>query len=188
MAEAARHGRNAYELLIEKGGDNPSNLLVLPYFTPTRTPYFDTEARGAILGLQLSTKKCEIIRALLEGLALEMRLNLDILEESGYKVNELRVIGGGAKSDIWNQLKADVLGKKITVLNITEAGCQGVAMLARAAHSQVSPIEITGKWVKPISYKNPRGNYKIIYDRKFCEYKEIYPTLRKLRSQVREEK
>ncbi|NIQ06359.1 MAG: hypothetical protein GWO20_11745, partial [Candidatus Korarchaeota archaeon] len=85
----------------------PPGLLVLPYFTPSGTPFFDTETKGAIFGLRLSTRRGEFIRALLEGVAFEMRLNLEILENSGYKINELRSVGGGAKSAIWTQLKAD---------------------------------------------------------------------------------
>lgn len=107
--------------------------IVLPYSTPTGTLYFDTFTIGATLGLKLSTKKGKLIRALFEGVTFEMRLNLDIPEQSGYKANELYAIGSRVKSDIWNQLKADVIDKKITVLNITEAGCAEVAMPAMAA-------------------------------------------------------
>ncbi len=55
---------------------------MLPYFTPSGTPYFDTETKGAIIGLQLSTSRMEILKALLEGVSFEMRLNLDILESA----------------------------------------------------------------------------------------------------------
>ena len=67
-------------------------------FHPYRTPYFDVSVKGAILGLDLSTTREEIMKALLEGVAFEIKLNLDILKESGYEVKELRVIGGGARS------------------------------------------------------------------------------------------
>ena len=180
IAEAEELGCSPYELLVKEAGETPSDLMVLPYFTPTGTPYFDTSATGAILGLKLSSKKGDIIRALLEGVALEMRLNLDILKQSGCEVSELRTIGGGAKSEIWNQLKADVIGKKITVLNVTEAGCLGAAMLAKAADTSQSLVDIVKKWIKPISVKEPRPEFESTYDKKFGNYKKLYPALRGL--------
>ncbi len=80
LAQARKTGVNAYELLLKAAGDKPCDLLVLPYFTPSGTPYFDMQTKGAIMGLRLSTTRGQIIRALLEGIALEMRLNLDILK------------------------------------------------------------------------------------------------------------
>ena len=180
IVQAEKLGCDPYELLLKQIGDKPSELMVLPYFTPTGTPYFDTSATGAILGLKLSTKRNDIIRALLEGVAFEMRLNLDILEQSGYKVDELYAIGGGAKSDIWNQLKADVIEKKITVLNITEAGCAGVAMLAMAADTGEAVADIAKSWIKPVSVKKPRPKFKSTYDKKFEGYKKIYPALKNI--------
>lgn len=165
-----------YELLLNQLTEKPTKLLVLPYFTPTGTPYFDSSARGAIIGLDLSTKRCDILKALLEGVAFEMKLNLEILEKSGYAVNELRVIGGGAKSQVWNQLKADVIGKPITVLNVTEAGCLGVAMLARSAHSGQPVREIAARWTMPVSTVMPDSS--LGYDKKFMDYKELYPNLK----------
>ena len=178
IAQAEKLGCSPYELLLKEAGEKPSDLMVLPYFTPTGTPYFDATATGAVLGLKLSTKRGDFVRALLEGVAFEMRLNLDILEQSGCEVNELRTIGGGAKSDVWNQLKADVIGKKITVLNVTEAGCSGVAILAKAANTGKPIINIAKDWIKPLSVKEPRLEFKSTYDKKFENYKKLYPALR----------
>ena len=178
ITEAEKTGCHPYEIILKKMSDKPSNLLVLPYFTPTGTPYFDTSATGAVLGLTMSSTKNDFVRALLEGVAFEMRLNLDILEQSGCKVNELRAIGGGAKSDTWNQLKADVIGKKITILNITEAGCFGTAMLAKAADTGELLRSIAKDWIKPIGVKEPNTDLKEIYDKKFESYKKLYPALR----------
>ena len=96
-------------------------------------------------------------------------------------VNELRAIGGGAKSDIWNQLKADVLGKTITVLDVGETGCSGAAMLAKAATGDESLMAIAGRWVKPIATKQPRSDVKRVYDERFETYRKLYSNLKKLR-------
>jgi len=150
----------------------------LPYFTPSGTPYFDVSVKGAILGLDLSATRGEIMKALLEGVAFEIKLNLDILKESGYEVNELRAIGGGARSQRLIQLKADVIGKPITILDVAEAGCMGVAMLAKASHTKQNVSEIAKRWVKPISKVEPK--LKEYYNEKFKLYKKLYPLLKEL--------
>ncbi|MFB0516213.1 MAG: L-fuculokinase [Candidatus Neomarinimicrobiota bacterium] len=180
VAEAEQTGVNAYELLLDSMGEQPSSLLVLPYFTPSGTPYFDSKTKGAVLGLQISTTRGEFIRALLEGVAFEMRLNLEILEKSGYEINELRATGGGAKSAVWNQLKANVMGKKITTLNVTETGCLGVAMLACAADTGKSIRELASKWVRPLSTVHPQPEHKKWYDERFKLYRTLYHIVREI--------
>jgi xylulokinase len=180
IKEAEKRKINPYELILKSMDKRPSNLLVLPYFTPSGTPHFDTKTKGAIFGLQLSTSRGEFIRALLEGVAFEMRLNLEILEKSGHKINELRAIGGGAKSEIWTQLKADVTGKKITTLNVTEAGCLGVAMLACAANSGKSVNELAANWVKPLTVVYPQDENKKLYDERFNIYRNLYNIVKEI--------
>jgi xylulokinase len=180
VAEAARSGVSAYEVLLRQIGDKPSSLLVLPYFTPTGTPYFDARATGAILGLRLTTRRAEVLRALLEGVTFEMRLNLSILERSGVKIEELRAIGGGARSLIWTQLKADVLNKPITTVAVTEAGCLGVAMLARAADTGETLSDIVRTWVKTGAVVEPNAENAAYYQERFAVYVKLYPTLKEV--------
>ncbi len=180
VARAKESGENVYEILLNQVDAKPSRLLVLPYFTPSGTPYFETELSGAILGLRLSTKRGEFIRALLEGVAFEMRLNLEILEQSGCQITELRAIGGGAKSQIWSQLKADVIGKPISILNVTEAGCMGVAMLAKAAQTRESIADIAERWVEPVDIIEPGSDNARYYEERFLAYRQLYPVLKQI--------
>lgn len=173
---------NAYDLLMRLIPEEPSRLLVLPYFTSSGTPYFDVSVKGAITGLDLTTTRGEILKALLEGVAFEMKLNLDILQQSGYEVNELRAIGGGARSQTLIQLKANVIGKPITILDVTEAGCMGVAMLAKAYHSNQNVSDIAKHWVKPISKVEPK--HQEYYNTRFNLYKKLYPALKELQLSV----
>jgi xylulokinase len=175
---AKRTNCDPYELLLKQMPEEPSRLLVLPYFTPSGTPYFDVSVKGAIIGLDLSVTREEIMKALLEGVAFEIKLNLDILKQSGYEVKELRVIGGGARSKRHIQLKADVTGMPITILDVTEAGCMGVAMLALSAHTRQDVAQIAKNWVKPVSKVEPE--HQDHYNTKFELYKKLYPTLKKL--------
>jgi len=180
VREAERTGKSPYELLLARIGTTPSSLLVLPYFTPTGTPYFDHDVYGAVLGLKLHTRREEVLRGLLEGVALEMRLNLEILARSGIRIDELRAIGGGAKSSIWTQLKADVLDKPITTVRVTEAACFAAAMLACAAVTGEPLTSLVNRWVTTGDVIEPTPYNAEIYRKRFETYRELYPALKKL--------
>jgi xylulokinase len=169
-----------YAELLKSVAPEPTPLQVLPYWTPSGTPYFDRLTPGAIIGLRLSTQRGEILRALLEGVALEMRLNLAILKECGCQIDELRAIGGGAKSRWWVQLKADVLGCPVTTLAGAEGGCLGAAMLACAAHTQTPVQKLASRWVKTKETFQPCPHRAQFYERKFVRYREIQASLRRL--------
>lgn len=177
-AVAAGAGQNPYSMLLGAMPQKPTDLLVLPYFSGTGTPYFDTGAKGAIIGLQLTTTKGQITRALLEGVALEMKLNLQLMEKSGMKINTLIATGGGTRNKMWTQLKADVLNKKIIVRNVKEAGCFGAAMLARSAIENIRVEQL-------IRFNNHNNEIFLpdqmnanIYEKKFGSYRQLYPVLK----------
>jgi xylulokinase len=180
IEESKHSGEDVYDLLIGDLDSIPSNLLALPYFTPSGTPYFDDQTKGAIVGLRLSTKRKEILKALLEGVSFEMRLNLEILEHAGYTIDELRWVGGGSKSKLLAQLKANVMNKRITLLNVKEAGCFGAAMLACSADTWESVHNLALKWVKVMSVVYPQKEYVNWYDEKFELYKKLYQNIKSL--------
>lgn len=175
---AARSGDDPYELILRGLSAEPTNLVVLPYFTPSGTPYFDARLPGAVLGLRLSTTRGEFLRGLLEGVALEMRLNVEILERVGLPIAEFRAIGGGARSTVLTELKAAVLSRPITTLAVTEAGCLGAALLACSAHTGAPPRDLAAHWVKPRAAIEPNPQWATRYDEKFHTYRELYPTLK----------
>ena len=179
VAEAKAQNRDPYELILERLPCDPTELMVLPYFTPSGTPYFDAALPGAILGLRLETGRGQVLRALLEGVAMEMRLNLDMLAQSGLPIRELRAIGGGAKNRALVQLKADVTGRPITTLAVTEAACLGAAMLACAAHRKASPSELVSAWVKPQDHVEPDARRAAAYDERFAAYRKLYPAVKR---------
>jgi len=178
VRQAERTGADPYDLLIAGMTTEPTDLLVLPYFTPSGTPYFDAKVPGAILGLRLTTTRGEVLRALLEGIAYEMRLNVNILRRAGLQIREFRAIGGGAKNRALTQLKADVLGRPVTTLAVTEAGCLGVAMLACAAASGNRPQQLVGTWVKTDAVVEPDPRRASVYDERFEHYEQLYPSIK----------
>lgn len=177
--EAQRRGVDVYDLLMEEMPDEPSRLMFLPHFSGSGTPYLDVESKGAILGLTLATSKGEIIKAILEGISFEMRHNLELMEEAGIEIRELRAIGGGAKSERWLQLKADIYGKPVVAMDVSEGVCLGAAMLAGTAIGRYSSLEEAVELlVKPRKTFLPRSKTKSIYDERFEIYKRIYPAIK----------
>lgn len=177
---AADTGRSAYELLLEEAGDDPSPLLALPYWTPSGTPHFDTATPGMVVGWRMSTTRGQFIRALLEGVAFEMRLNLEILEAAGCAIRELNAVGGGARSRRWTQLKADVTGRPVRIMEVSEAGCLGAAMLARAALDGGSLEALVGDWVRTVDTAQPDPARSAHYADVFRTYRRLYPLAREL--------
>jgi xylulokinase len=171
---ATAAGEDPYERILASMPAEPSSLLVLPYFTPSGTPHFDTETPGIIYGLRLTTTRGEVLRGLLEGVALEMRLNLEILRESGVTIRELRGVGGGARSEALLQLKADVLGAPITPVEVSEGGCLGMAMLARAATQGPSVTDLAEAWIHARDPVEPDPERAARYTERLATYRDFY--------------
>lgn len=179
--EAEKKGLDVYDLLIGKAAKEPTDIFILPYFAGTGTPYMDTGATGMILGLTQETTKGEVIRAILEGITYEMVFNLECLERAGIEIEELRAVGGGAKSEFWLQLKADMMGKKVVSLNVSEAGTLAVAMLAGTASGVYKSLEdAVDKLVKVKKEFYPDEKLHQIYMEKYQTYKKIYPALKEI--------
>ncbi|MBN2329452.1 MAG: hypothetical protein JXR73_20090 [Candidatus Omnitrophica bacterium] len=178
LRRASESGRDVYDILTEEASDRPTGILVLPHFTTTGVPHFDTQAKGAFLGLRLGTTKGEITRAILEGITYEMRMCLELLKDAGGEVNILRATGGGAKSPFWLQVKADIMGVPVAVPSVSEAGCLGCAILAGSATGVYSSIREAAQSLASIERTyEPNQEYHRLYTERFECYKEIYPRL-----------
>ena len=127
---ARQRNLDPYEAIIERAPDRPARVFVLPYFSGAGTPWQDPRQRGTIFGLTLDTDRDEIVKGLLDGLCCELRLNLESMQRAGLHISGLRAYGGGARSERWMQLKADITGLPIATMQVREAGCLGAAFLA----------------------------------------------------------
>ncbi len=182
---AQEQNLDLYKLLIDNATKTPTDLYLLPHFAGSGTPYLDGDSRGVLMGLDLDTTKADIVKAILEGLTYEMMINLQCLENVGIYLDELRAVGGGAKSREWLQLKADMMGKRIVSLNVDEAGTLGVAMLAGTAIGTYKSIDdATKKAVKLKNVYQPDPKTYNIYREKYQVYKNIYPATKKLRGTI----
>jgi xylulokinase len=152
----------------------PTSLYVLPYFNGCGTPRNDRTAKGMITGLTLNTGRYEIAGAILEALAYELRLNMEYMKRSGIPVESVRCAGGGAKSPIGLQLKADVLNIPINTLEISEAACLGAAILAAAGAGFFDSPEDGAALVRTGRCYEPNKTRAKVYGEKYLEYKDLY--------------
>lgn len=165
--------------LVEDMPEQPSGLLFLPHLNGSGTPYCDLNARGAIVGLTLASTKEEIVRALLEGLAFEMRVNQDRFAEIDIPIRAIRCVGGGAKSPKGLQLKADILGQPVSSLRVREAASLGAAIIGFTACGVFRSMEEGARALvrTDATYEpNPAlaARYLALYD----SYRNLYAQLR----------
>jgi len=180
-AESLETGKKIYGIL-ERGWDNkPTQLLVLPHFAGAATPYMDGGSKGAIVGLTVETTQQEIYQACMEGVCYERRLNLEKLRQGGVDVKALRATGGGARSRVWMQMKADILNMPVTALQSEEAGAAGSAMLVGIACGVFRDLQEAAEvMVTTKETYYPRPEVCREYDAVFRRYEKLYEAVRPL--------
>lgn len=184
-ARAGRSGADAYDLIFQSASDQPSPLLLLPHFAGSGTPHFDTASKGALVGLTYATTRADVARAILEGLTFELRYNLEVLQKGGVHINELRAIGGGARSAAWLKLKADITGISVVVPQIIEAASWGAAILAGAgAGVYDSPVAVARQTLRLKGSIHPDPAIQIQYEDRYKLYRKLYPLLADLLHQL----
>jgi xylulokinase len=178
VAHANETGADAYDLILAEATAEPSGLLVLPHFAGAGTPTFDTASKGAILGLTFATDRTDLAKAILEGLTYELRLNLDLLRDGGVSIDVLRAIGGGARSRLWLQLKADVTGIPVITPRVTEAAALGAAMLAGTGVGLfASAAEAVERSLQLTHTYQPDAARHDAYTRMYERYRELHPAV-----------
>ena len=161
--------------------DGPTGLLVLPHFAGAATPYMDSGSRGAIVGLTLATTDRDIYLASMEAVAYEMRLNMERLADSGVRFERLVATGGGAKSKLWMQIKADVLALPFDTLETEDAGTVGCAMMAGVAAGAFADLRAAAKvMVKRTGTFEPNAEMHAMYSAVYKRYKKLYTAVRPL--------
>jgi xylulokinase len=181
MAQAEESGEDVYDIILSDLPDDPTGLFIVPYFAGSGTPYLDALATGVIVGLDLSVDRKSFVKGILEGICYELHLNISRLAEAGVNIDKLRATGGGSKSPYWLQLKADITGKEVVTLNVTESGCQAGAMLGGVATGEYGSVsEAVEALVKEGSSFSPDPKRHARYQEQFATYREIWPQVREL--------
>ena len=128
-AESGTATRQSYSSLFSQLPREPTGLLFFPHLVGTGTPWLDAEARGTIIGLSSETTQGDLFKGGLEGITFEMLWNLELLGQAGVRIEHVNAVGGGARSAAWLQLKADIFGREILVIE-GEASRMGAAICA----------------------------------------------------------
>jgi len=178
VQEAQAQGVDAYDVILSKVPDGLYPLFVLPHFNGSGTPWCDLTSKGAIVGLTLASTRHDIARAILECQTYELKINLEQLERAGVAIQELVAVGGGAKSRLWLQMKADILGRPVTTLRVREAACLGAAILAGAASGVYRSVdEGVARAVRQQETFTPKPERQAQYAERYPLYQKLYPTL-----------
>ena len=180
IRRAQREGGDAYDLLLSDAPAEPTDLFVLPHFSGSGTPTLDTASRAAFVGMTFRTTKAEIAKALLEGLTFELRTNIDLLRRAGVAIDALYAVGGGAKSDLWLQLKANICNTKIRRPRVTEAACLGAAILAGVGSGVYRDFYAALEMVTIEQVLRPEPHVAQQYERHYQHYKQLYLQLKPL--------
>lgn len=181
IAEALATRRSVYDLLLAQATPGPSPVLILPHFVGTGTPWMDPASKGAILGLDLSTTRGQIIKAMLDSVSYETKLSLDAMEAGGVVIRELRAFGGGARSPLWLQTKADIYGKPVVAMDVAEAPSLGVALIAGVATGVFdSTSDGLAQMVRAGRTYEPDMTLHAQYLERAALFAEVYPTLAEL--------
>ena len=173
-----------YDILLAEAAQvapGAEGLLFLPYLTGERCPYPDPLARGAFVGLTIRHTQAHLTRAVVEGITFGLADSLGLVRGLGIRIDEVRAVGGGARSAIWRQMLADVFQTEITLINSSEGGAFGVALLAGvgagvwkdAREACDATLKVTTR-VEPAKDAAVRDRYAEMYAR----YRELYPALK----------
>ena len=180
--QALTTGQDPYDLILVDAPAGPTELLVWPHFAGTG---IDAASKGAILGLTFSTTSAIIAKAILEGLTFDLRVNLDLLKDAGINISELHAVGGGARSPLWPQLKADIFQVPLRLPRVTEAACLGAALLAGTAAGLYADLAAAvSETVSLQRSVEPDAAQVAAYDERYQLYRQVYPTLTPLHNQM----
>ena len=181
--EGINKSKDYTQFVEEEAGESKydEKLLFLPYLTGERTPYNDPDARGAFIGLNIQHERSDMTRSVLEGITFGLRDSLELIKGTGVYTDVARVSGGGAKSNFWKQMIADIFNLKVETINSTEGPAFGAAILAAVGDGCFSSVdEACEKLIQVIDIKYPNSENKNFYEDKYKKFKKSYFLLKEI--------
>lgn len=170
-----------YNTLVEEASNSKidENLYFLPYLLGERTPHNDPNAKGTITGLNMNHNRGDITRAIIEGVNFGLKDSLDLIQQECLFANNIRVSGGGAKSDFWRQNLADIFNIQVDRVNSTEGPAFGAAILAMVGSGLFKDVnQACENLIKVVDSKIPNKENNIIYNKKHLKFKQLYLILK----------
>ena len=184
LREKATSDISSYALMnreAEEANPGCDGIVFLPYMQGERSPIWDPYARGVFFGVNLQTTGKEMNRAVLEGCGYGMRQLADIAERiTGEKFHRLTSIGGGAKSETWAQIKADITGRDIEILDMNDMAPIGAALLSGVGAGVFKDVFDASARVERKVHKIIYANHThdAVYEKRYRTYTSLYPALK----------
>lgn len=179
---AKEQGRDAYELISEQAATVPhgaEGLVFLPYLTGERTPHKDPAARGVFFGVTLSHTRAHFARAVMEGVAFGLRDSYRLLQDMGASIGEVRASGGGARSDLWLQILADVTDRPHVRVAVDEGPAYGAALLAGVGVGAWPSVEAAcDATVRTLGCFRPDADRHTLYENRYTLFRNLYSDLK----------
>jgi xylulokinase len=179
LSEAA--GIDVYEALGEMAAEVPpgsKGLVLNPYFASAATPRWNANARASVVGLTFAHDRSCLARAFMEGITLEVKDMINSMYACGAEVDEIRILGGPTRSELWNQIQADVYGRPVSTLKIPDAAVLGAAICAGVGAGVFSDIrEGVNAMVETKQTYEPISKNVKIYEELFEVFCDIYDGL-----------
>ena len=173
-------GKDPYDVLCEeasKVAPGADGVIHLPYFCGSLQPVLLPDAKGVFFGLGLTTNHASMTRAVLESIGYMLRENLEMLRTFGIHPRRIHFFGGGAKNPIWNQIIADITGAELVLLEQSECGSLGAAMMGAVSmgwYDTIADAQLQNK-AKHIVY--PNAALQETYDKAYQRYQTLFKTL-----------
>jgi xylulokinase len=178
--------RESYDQLTAEAAKIPpgsDGLLWTPYLMGERTPHLDTNARGALVGLTASHTRAHVVRAILEGVAFSLRDTLTLFREMNVPVANIRLGGGGARSQLWRQIQADVYGHVVEIVEAEEGAAYGAAILAAVGAGMWPSVDAACQAaVRVASRVTPQPPAVATFNVGYSAFRRIYPATKEILS------
>lgn len=156
-----------------------NGLVYLPYLMGERTPHLDPDCRGVFFGLSARHDKRDMLRSIMEGVAFSLKNCLDIIQNMGVDINEIRASGGGGKSELWRQIQADLFGRAISTVNSSEGPAFGAALLAGVGAGLYKNVaEACDTTVKVVTTQPYNETNYQVYSKYYNLYNSLYYSLK----------
>lgn len=182
IAEAKEKGIDPYDItnvMAEESGISARRLLFLPYLMGERTPHLDPNARGAFVGLSAIHERSDMIRAIMEGVTYSLKDCLSVLEEMGVQPDNMLACGGGARSDLWRQMIADVYDMNVSTVDSKEGPALGVAILAMVGAGLYENVATACQQVIRVNHTTEKkAENREKYAKVYRIYKDLYQHLK----------
>jgi xylulokinase len=179
--EAEKEGIGFYQVIDRKASEvavGSEGLIFLPYLTGERTPHQDPDAKGVFFGLSLRHNKFHFIRSVMEGVGFALKDSLELMKDLNINIEEVRLVGGGAKSKFWRGMLSDIFDSPIRTLKVEEGAPYGALLLAGIGVGVYKDIEDASKVIEVGGLHEPNKENAAVYKDLYSLYGDIYNNLK----------